>query len=82
MRIGIPKEVKIEEYRVGMAPAGARDLVRAGHEVIVESGAGDGSGYADDSYCRAGARIVQSATEAWDVDLVMKVKVTKKFREL
>ncbi|MCH2111094.1 MAG: alanine dehydrogenase [Polyangiaceae bacterium] len=74
MRIGIPKEVKIEEYRVGMAPAGARDLVRAGHEVIVESGAGDGSGYADDSYCRAGARIVQSATEAWDVDLVMKVK--------
>ncbi len=74
MRIGIPKEIKVQEYRVGAQPAGARQFVAAGHEVVVEQGAGLGSGFADAAYVDAGASIVSSAADAWSADMVMKVK--------
>jgi alanine dehydrogenase len=74
MKVGIPKELKVREYRVGMTPAGVSELARRGHEVLVETGAGEGSGLRDDGYVQAGARIVQTAAEAWSADLVVKVK--------
>ena len=74
MRIGIPREVKDHEYRVGMMPAGAHALVTAGHEVLVESGAGLGSAFADAEYGAVGARIVVGPEEAWAADMVVKVK--------
>ena len=74
MKIGIPSETKDREYRVGLAPDGAAALVRAGHEIVVERGAGQGSGFADDEYVRAGARVVERE-EAWSSpELVVKVK--------
>jgi alanine dehydrogenase len=72
--IGVPKEIKTREYRVGMTPAGVRTLVGRGHKVLVEAGAGDGSGIADEAYARAGATLVPSAAEAWAADMVVKVK--------
>jgi alanine dehydrogenase len=74
MRIGVPKEIKAEEFRVGMTPAGAATLKKAGHEVLIEKGAGLGSGLADDDYVKAGARLVDTAAEAWGADMVVKVK--------
>ncbi len=74
MIIGLPKEVKDDEYRVAMMPGGVQQIVESGHEVLVESGAGQGSGFRDDEYQRAGARLVPTPQEAWDVDLVIKVK--------
>ncbi len=74
MRIGVPKEVKVHEYRVGAQPAGVRQLVAAGHEVLVQNAAGRGSGFADSEYARAGAVIVGTAAEAWAADMVIKVK--------
>lgn len=75
MRIGVPTEVKDHEFRVALTPAGARELTLAGHEVLVQSGAGEGSGLADDDFEAAGARIVENADHAWgDADLVCKVK--------
>ena len=74
MKIGVPKEIKNHEYRVGMQPAGVRALVDAGHEVVVQRLAGEGSGFSDEAYEGAGARIVESAQEAWDADMVVKVK--------
>ncbi|MDJ0866161.1 MAG: alanine dehydrogenase [Myxococcota bacterium] len=74
MRIGVPKEIKVHEYRVGAQPAGVRQLVSAGHEVLVEAGAGLGSGFADAAYVDAGASIVPTAEDAWSADLVVKVK--------
>ena len=74
MRIGIPTEVKDHEYRVALTPAGARALVDAGHEVLVQSGAGLGSGEPDEAYRAAGARIVAEAADAWSAELVCKVK--------
>ena len=74
MKIGIPKESKDREYRVGLVPDGAGALCRAGHEVLVERGAGLGSGFQDEAYAQAGARIVERE-EAWSSpDLVVKVK--------
>ncbi len=74
MKIGIPGETKDREFRVGLAPDGAAALIRAGHEVIVERGAGEGSGFSDEVYMRAGARIVERE-EAWSApEVVMKVK--------
>ncbi|ATY86119.1 alanine dehydrogenase [Kyrpidia spormannii] len=73
MRVGVPKEIKEREFRVGLTPAGVRDLVDAGHEVVVESGAGVGSGIDDAEYVRAGGRL-GTAEEAWAADLVVKVK--------
>lgn len=75
MRVGTIKETKTEEYRVGLTPAGAHALVAAGHEVLVERGAGVGSGCSDEAYERAGATIVDSAADvAANVDLLVKVK--------
>jgi alanine dehydrogenase len=75
MRIGVPKEIKVHEYRVGMVPAGARELVSAGHEVIVQSGAGIGIGVQDDDYRAAGATIAADAKELFAAaDLIVKVK--------
>ncbi len=73
MRIGVPKESRDREARVGIVPDGARSLVAAGHEVVVERGAGEGSGFGDAAYEEAGARIV-STEEAWAAPLVVKVK--------
>jgi len=73
MRVGLIKETKLEEYRVGLTPAGAATLVAHGHQVSVEQAAGIGSGFSDTDYQKAGARIVNTA-EAWDNELVVKVK--------
>lgn len=74
MRIGIPKEIKNNENRVAMTPAGALSLTAAGHEVFIETGAGLGSGFTDEDYVEAGAKIVPTAEEAWSYDMIMKVK--------
>jgi len=75
MRIGIPKEIKDNEFRVALTPSGARELTGAGHRVLVEAGAGQGSGIADEAFAAAGAQIVPDAAAAWDdADLVLKVK--------
>jgi alanine dehydrogenase len=75
MRIGVPKEIKTQEYRVGMTPAGAQVLTSRGHTVLIEQGAGLGSGIPDDAYVKAGATIVPSRAEVWgDADMVVKVK--------
>lgn len=74
MRVGVAKEVKPQEYRVALTPAGARELVQHGHEVLVETGAGLGSAFPDEAYVRAGARIV-CVDEVWSSsDLLLKVK--------
>lgn len=75
MKIGVVKEIKAQENRVGLVPAGALMLTGAGHEVLVEAGAGDGSALPDEEYEAAGARIVGTAGEVWsEADLVVKVK--------
>jgi alanine dehydrogenase len=75
VKIGIPKEVKNHEYRVGLTPVGTHELTEHGHEVLVETGAGAGSQITDQEYLAAGAKIVQSADDVWgDVDMVLKVK--------
>lgn len=75
MKIGTVREIKNHEYRVGLTPAGVHAFVEAGHEVLVEQGAGEGSGFADAEYEAAGAAIVKSAKEVWDsVELMVKVK--------
>jgi alanine dehydrogenase len=74
MIIGVPKEIKTREYRVGMTPAGVRQLLKRGHAVNVEKGAGEGSGIKDEQYVQAGATIVPTAKDAWAADMVVKVK--------
>lgn len=74
MRIGVPKEIKNNENRVAMTPAGVLNLVNFGHEVFIETGAGLGSSFTDEDYKAAGAMIVGTAEEAWAQDMVMKVK--------
>jgi alanine dehydrogenase len=75
MKIGVPKEIKTNENRVALVPAGAEALVAAGHSVVVERGAGEGSGFSDDLYTKAGARIAPDADGVWrDADMIMKVK--------
>jgi alanine dehydrogenase len=73
MRIGVPVEVKADEYRVALTPAGALELVQRGHEVRVERGAGAGSGIGDDQFERVGV-VLGDAEAAWGCDLVLKVK--------
>lgn len=84
MKIGIPKEIKNNESRVAMTPAGVVTLTSAGHEVFIESGAGLGSSFTDEEYKNAGATIVNTAKEAWDQEMVMKVKepVVSEFKYL
>lgn len=74
MEIGVPKETKDQEFRVGLSPIGVRILCEAGNQVWVETNAGAGSGFRDEDYQEAGATIVSSAPQAWDRDLVVKVK--------
>ncbi len=75
MRIGVPREVKNHEYRVALTPAGAHELTRHGHHVLVERGAGIGSAISDGDYEEAGARILGTADEVWSAaDLLLKVK--------
>ena len=75
MRIGVPKEIKDTEFRVGLIPAAVRELVDAGHEVLVESQAGSGIGHGDDDYRRAGGRIAGDVEEIFrSAELIVKVK--------
>src|SRR3954469_5440861 len=74
MIVGVPKEVKDRENRVGMTPAGVAELVHHEVQVLVERGAGEGSGYADAEYKKAGAKIVPTAADAWAAEMVVKVK--------
>lgn len=75
MRVGIPKEIKSDEYRVAIMPVGVDALVSWGHEVIIQTQAGVGSGFSDEDYAAAGARIASSAEEVFDfADMIMKVK--------
>ena len=75
MRIGVPREIKVHEYRVGMVPAGVRELTMSGHEVIVESGAGKGIGVDDAHYEACGARVVGTAEQVFaGSDMIVKVK--------
>ncbi len=75
MIVGLPKEIKDNEYRVGLTPAGVRALTDAGHDVVVEKSAGEGSGFEDHLYQRAGGSIIDSADAVWDrADMIVKVK--------
>src|ERR1051325_7323018 len=75
MIIGVPKEIKEQEYRVALLPSGAYQLVKNGHQVIVERGAGSGSGYPDAEYETAGATLVDSHAAVFEkADLIVKVK--------
>ena len=75
MKIGVPKEIKTNENRIALVPAGAESLISAGHTVLVEKGAGIGSGFGDDDYTSVGARIAPDAATVWkDSDMIMKVK--------
>jgi alanine dehydrogenase len=75
MRIGVPTEIKDNEYRVGMTPAGARDLTADGHQVYVQKGAGTGSGFRDEEYTSAGATILPDADSVYgEADMIVKVK--------
>jgi alanine dehydrogenase len=75
MRIGVPREVKNDEYRVAMLPVGVEELVLDGHEVLIEAGAGLGSGLTDEEYSASGAMIVATADKVWsESDLIVKVK--------
>ena len=74
MRIGVPREVKDHEYRVGVTPAGARLLVAAGHEVRVQAGAGAAIGFPDAAYRAGGADVIDCASDTYDAELIVKVK--------
>ncbi len=75
MKIGLPKEIKDNEYRVGLTPAGVQDLTHAGHEVFVQKTAGEGSGFADEQYVKAGGKLLDTADEVWQTgDMIVKVK--------
>jgi alanine dehydrogenase len=75
MRVGVPREIKPDEYRVGLTPTAVREYVSHGHEVVVEAGAGAGAGYADDAYVRAGAKILPTADEVFaQAQMIVKVK--------
>ena len=75
MKVGIPTEVKPDEYRVAVTPAGARELAVHGHEVVIQAGAGEGSAIADSEYEAQGARIVADAATVFEEgELILKVK--------
>jgi alanine dehydrogenase len=75
MKIGVPKEIKTNENRVALVPAGAEALVAAGHSVMIEKGAGDGSGFLDSTYTAVGAKVAPDADTVWrEADMIMKVK--------
>lgn len=75
MKIGLPKEIKDNEYRVGLTPAGVQALTLAGHTVYVQKTAGEGSGFSDDQYVKAGGNMLDTADEVWQTgDMIVKVK--------
>jgi alanine dehydrogenase len=75
MKIGLPKEIKDNEYRVGLTPAGVNALSNAGHEVFVQKTAGEGSGFTDEQYVNAGGKLLDTADEIWQTgDMIVKVK--------
>lgn len=75
MKIGLPKEIKDNEYRVGLTPAGVQALAHAGHTVYVQKTAGEGSGFTDDQYVKAGGQLLDTADEIWAAgDMIVKVK--------
>ncbi|MDX1415199.1 MAG: alanine dehydrogenase [Candidatus Promineifilaceae bacterium] len=74
MIVGVPKEVKDNEYRVAMTPAGVKQAVEQGHKVLVEAGAGEGSRFTDQQYTDVGATLVPTAADAWGAEMVVKVK--------
>ena len=75
MIIGVPKEIKTDEYRVAMTPAGVEELTHAGHKVLIQSGAGLGSGISDEQYAENGAQIIADVADIWrNADLIVKVK--------
>ncbi len=75
MKIGLPKEIKDNEYRVGLTPAGVHALANAGHEVFVQKTAGDGSGFSDEQYVKAGGKMLDTADEVWQTgEMIVKVK--------
>lgn len=75
MKIGLPKEIKDNEYRVGLTPAGVQALAHAGHEVYVQKTAGEGSGFTDDQYVGAGGQLLDTADDIWQTgDMIVKVK--------
>src|SRR5215472_14046821 len=75
MKIGVPKEIKTNENRIALVPAGAEALVGAGHSLLIEAGAGIGSGFPDDAFVAAGAKIAPDAATVWrETDMIMKVK--------
>ena len=75
MKIGLPKEIKDNEYRVGLTPAGVQALKDAGHELFVQKTAGEGSGFSDEQYVNAGATMLETADEVWQTgDMIVKVK--------
>ena len=75
MKIGVPTEIKTDEYRVALTPAGVRELVDRGHEVLVQQGAGEGSAIPDGEYVEQGARIVPDAEAVFgEAEMIVKVK--------
>ena len=75
MKIGLPKEIKDNEYRVGLTPAGVHALTTAGHTVYVQKSAGEGSGFSDEQYVKAGGSLLDTADEVWETgDMIVKVK--------
>ena len=75
MKVGLPKEIKDNEYRVGLTPAGVQALAHAGHEVYVQKTAGEGSGFTDDQYVKAGGQLLDTADDVWKTgDMIVKVK--------
>jgi alanine dehydrogenase len=75
MRVGIPTEIKNNEFRVAITPAGVAELVHRGHEVLIQAGAGEGSAISDNDFKRAGAQMINSVDEVWEeAELLLKVK--------
>ncbi len=75
MKVGIPREIKNHEYRVAITPAGVHELVRGGHQVLIEAGAGEGSSIPDEDFMTAGAKILPTADDVWgEGDMILKVK--------
>ena len=75
MRVGIPTEIKNNEYRVAITPAGVAELLRRGHEVLIQAGAGEGSAITDADFKRVGAQLINTADEVWaEAELLLKVK--------
>jgi len=75
MKVGLPKEIKDNEYRVGLTPAGVQALTQAGHTVFVQKTAGEGSGFKDELYVKAGGQLLDTADEIWETgDMIVKVK--------